>query len=741
MRISALLTLMAVIGLLIAVPLCAAPDFTLSEVWDFGPSEMYSLHPIGGDRFVSVGLQSVSVFSASETSLQRVQVFHSAATYTTINPSSMAGNRFYVLTLLGGVDVFEVAADYSVSRVGYIPLTPYEDSPLTQYGYIPMSGNFLWTDGIRMAVGRETFSSSIHTPGRYILDIYDVGTGQLLTRHQHHEPNIVIGIHPLDEGFYITTHNGMIYYTDDLCELDLMGELASYDIPYLIRSFVYQGKLHVMFDLDYARIARYTCQPDHHLSRDWLITAEGVYPTTVIAVQDERFTFIGHDFTTYLVKSYTTTGEHWAGEPVRAWKGLTLLPLGNGYLGGNQDKTEFYSHNFTYLRTLMEHPRQRLTRLIQGRWAICYGSYQPNGYPLRVYDLQERRWLDHALRIRYDSGSFRQDTDNYSFVYDNRVQSIRFYPDDSQRVLDCVTPDVNMSVDRWADRVALVQLRMGSYVLSVCDVFGGTLEELGSLALGTSPVPSVLFYGPDHLVLSRELVTGHRLDFYRVEPDGFIKRVGQFHTDVYGFLHCSGSTILYGGTQGLAIDVSNPDAPAVISLIDPLRMRIDPRLVTGDGEGHYLMADYYNRYSHILDADFVPVESFAGEMAVYRGGRRILLQGYNCLVEVTHPSYVPLSDPIAPAVANPLGLPYPNPFRESVKLDLELSAAANTRVDVYNIKGQKVRCILSSRLGKGKHTLEWDGRDDAGAKVSAGIYVLRMHCGEMQHTRRMVLIK
>ncbi len=65
-------------------------------------------------------------------------------------------------------------------------------------------------------------------------------------------------------------------------------------------------------------------------------------------------------------------------------------------------------------------------------------------------------------------------------------------------------------------------------------------------------------------------------------------------------------------------------------------------------------------------------------------------------------------------------------------------------VDIFNIKGQKVRSMHISNLPgiteAGKSTV-WDCRDDNGKKVSSGIYFLRVKNGVYQTTKKMMVIK
>ncbi len=85
---------------------------------------------------------------------------------------------------------------------------------------------------------------------------------------------------------------------------------------------------------------------------------------------------------------------------------------------------------------------------------------------------------------------------------------------------------------------------------------------------------------------------------------------------------------------------------------------------------------------------------------------------------------------------------YPNPFNplfSSLNVKLGNPAISETKVAVYNIKGQKV---WSHLLEKGATELTWDGRDSRGRLCASGIYQLRLSDSEGRHaTRKLVLIR
>jgi len=88
---------------------------------------------------------------------------------------------------------------------------------------------------------------------------------------------------------------------------------------------------------------------------------------------------------------------------------------------------------------------------------------------------------------------------------------------------------------------------------------------------------------------------------------------------------------------------------------------------------------------------------------------------------------------------------FPNPFNPSTVISFQLSVSSCpfVQIEVFNIRGQRVRTLLDGSLefGAGRHSVEWNGTDDGGRTVSSGVYFYRMSAGEYVSVRRMLLMK
>ncbi len=98
-------------------------------------------------------------------------------------------------------------------------------------------------------------------------------------------------------------------------------------------------------------------------------------------------------------------------------------------------------------------------------------------------------------------------------------------------------------------------------------------------------------------------------------------------------------------------------------------------------------------------------------------------------------------DPTAPEFSTELKGNFPNPFNPTTTIAFSLAKKANVELSVYNIRGQKVKTLVSGAMDSGEHRIEWDGSDETGKSTSSGVYFYRLNAGGYDHVRKMLMIK
>ena len=84
---------------------------------------------------------------------------------------------------------------------------------------------------------------------------------------------------------------------------------------------------------------------------------------------------------------------------------------------------------------------------------------------------------------------------------------------------------------------------------------------------------------------------------------------------------------------------------------------------------------------------------------------------------------------------------YPNPFNPRANITFSMQEKGAASVNIYNLKGQKVKTLLGSTVAAGQHSVVWDGTDDNGRAMASGVYLCRMEAGSHRSSLKMILIK
>lgn len=83
----------------------------------------------------------------------------------------------------------------------------------------------------------------------------------------------------------------------------------------------------------------------------------------------------------------------------------------------------------------------------------------------------------------------------------------------------------------------------------------------------------------------------------------------------------------------------------------------------------------------------------------------------------------------------------PNPTAGPSTIVLDLPAVRRLALSVYNVSGRLVRSLESAPLPPGQHRLAWDGRDEAGLNVPAGLYLVRLRTDLGNRTEKLVVLR
>jgi hypothetical protein len=84
------------------------------------------------------------------------------------------------------------------------------------------------------------------------------------------------------------------------------------------------------------------------------------------------------------------------------------------------------------------------------------------------------------------------------------------------------------------------------------------------------------------------------------------------------------------------------------------------------------------------------------------------------------------------------GIPYPNPFNNSVNIPFIINTPGDVMMTIYNLAGEKVRVMVFQDVTSGSYNIVWDGSGQDNAPMSAGLYIYALTFKGRTYSSRLV---
>ncbi|APF17745.1 hypothetical protein Calab_2214 [Caldithrix abyssi DSM 13497] len=109
------------------------------------------------------------------------------------------------------------------------------------------------------------------------------------------------------------------------------------------------------------------------------------------------------------------------------------------------------------------------------------------------------------------------------------------------------------------------------------------------------------------------------------------------------------------------------------------------------------------------------------------------------------PLTVDIDDPskTLPVIATDYNLSnnYPNPFNPTTVIEYTVPKAGKVTIAIYDVLGRKVRTLVDQDMMPGTYTAMWDGTNDAGHRVTSGVYFYQLNAENAVITKKMTFMK
>ena len=138
-------------------------------------------------------------------------------------------------------------------------------------------------------------------------------------------------------------------------------------------------------------------------------------------------------------------------------------------------------------------------------------------------------------------------------------------------------------------------------------------------------------------------------------------------------------------------------------------------------------------------------EFITGQARTVRWGRRQRAHDEDWDDWDAFDEFDPMSDDFAGDETNAqvftLDKTYPNPCTESTVIRYTLPAGQSAQLTIYDVQGREIRSLTDSHAPAGLSQVVWDTKDNAGNRVSPGIYVCNLSTEGLSRTQKISIVE
>jgi hypothetical protein len=83
----------------------------------------------------------------------------------------------------------------------------------------------------------------------------------------------------------------------------------------------------------------------------------------------------------------------------------------------------------------------------------------------------------------------------------------------------------------------------------------------------------------------------------------------------------------------------------------------------------------------------------------------------------------------------------PNPTRATAKIRFSMATEGHVKIELFDVHGRLVRTLVDEHRDAGVHTIAWDGKNNRGRQVVAGVYWSQMKAGSFVSKKNLVVLR
>ncbi len=84
---------------------------------------------------------------------------------------------------------------------------------------------------------------------------------------------------------------------------------------------------------------------------------------------------------------------------------------------------------------------------------------------------------------------------------------------------------------------------------------------------------------------------------------------------------------------------------------------------------------------------------------------------------------------------------YPNPFNPETTIQYSIPKKSDVTLEIFNLKGQKIKTLVSKTQQAGSYSIVWDSRTEQGTICPSGLYLYKITACEFIDVKKIMLVK
>ena len=84
---------------------------------------------------------------------------------------------------------------------------------------------------------------------------------------------------------------------------------------------------------------------------------------------------------------------------------------------------------------------------------------------------------------------------------------------------------------------------------------------------------------------------------------------------------------------------------------------------------------------------------------------------------------------------------YPNPFNYRTRSKIYIDSYNSINIAIFGLNGKKIKPLFNGYKAPGYHIFDWDGTNELGTSVSAGLYFMSTSSDNMVQSNKMIFLK